>query len=743
MAFGYPRNAGRVGKRINSATTKVGVYDLSRDFVGTHDNPVSGIPVPVTYIAVAGGGGGGTNSGGGGAGGAVTGSTSFNQGFEYTITVGAGGAGTSTTGATGAQGSATTITGTALSISTVGGGGGSGKNASNTGVAGGSGGSGGGGSPSDATTVGTGGAGTSGQGYAGGSGGNFGLGGGGGGGAGSNGYNAVTNVAGNGGWGLSDTLLTKTSTGQTATAYSHYFNNSASITAAANAALAFGTGDFTIEGWVWFYNSVNSQCIVDFRSSSSSATGFMLYANNNGYISVIKGANTNVLYTPSAVVPSIQTWYHVALTRSGTTMRAFVNGALVHSVTDSTNFTDNTCKIGYSIATTEKLYGNISNLRIVKGTALYTAAFTAPTGPLTPVPNTSLLTCNSSTFTDGSSNAITLTNSAATAVTNTVPFGGVSGYSYYFPNSTYLQIASQTNLALGSGDFTWECFIYHNEAAIPSNDTIYDQRNGTNGVGVIQPCIQLASGVGYSWYVAAGDKITSGTAAVKLQQWQHFAVCRASGTTRMFLDGVQVGSNYTDSNNYPAGMLRIGTSNDGVTSASRYFNGYISNLRVIVGTALYTTTFTKPSAELTAVTGTQLLTCKSSTIVDNSANAFAITANSVTSNSSVTPFPAPVYFVAGGGGGSSSSTGTAGAGGMGGGGLSTLGAAGTAGTTNTGGGGGGGGTSSFIGGTGGSGVVVLRVPIARTAISTTGSPTVITDATYRYYKFTGTGTITF
>lgn len=742
MAFGYPRNASRIGKRINPSTTKVGRYDLARDFIGTHDNPVSGIPTSVDYIAIAGGGGGGTNSGGGGAGGVLTGTASFNQSVEYTITVGAGGAGTSTTGATGTQGSATTITGIGLTISTVGGGGGSGKNASNTGVAGGAGGSGGGGSPSDATTVGTGGAGTVGQGYDGGSGGNFGLGGGGGGGAGSVGYNAATNNAGNGGWGLSHTLLTKTNTGQTSTAYSHFFNGSASVTAATNNAFAFGTGDFTVEGWVYMASSVTSQCIVDFRSSSSSTAGFILSIDSGGYIRVGTGTNTNVLYS-SSIVATTGTWYHIALTRSGTTMRVFANGVLANTVTNSTNFTDNYCKIGYAISGTEKLNGNISSLRIVKGTALYTATFTAPTGPLTPVPNTSLLTCNSSTFTDNSNNAITLTNSSATAVTDRIPFGGTSGYSYYFANNTYLEISSQANLALGSGDFTWECFIYANSASIPSNDTIYDQRNGTNGLGVIQPCVQLISGSGYSWYVAAGDKITSGTAAVKLQQWQHFAICRASGTTRMFLDGVQVGTNYTDSNNYPAGSLRIGTSNDGATSSSRYFAGYISNLRVIVGTALYTANFTKPSAELTAVTNTRLLTCKSSTIVDNGPNAFSINAGSVSTSSTITPFVSPVYFVAGGGGGSSSSTGTPGVGGIGGGGLSTNGAAGTAGTTNTGGGGGGGGISNFIGGTGGSGVVVLRVPIAKTASATTGSPTVITDATYRYYKFTGTGTITF
>jgi hypothetical protein len=64
-----------------------------------------------------------------------------------------------------------------------------------------------------------------------------------------------------------------------------------------------------------------------------------------------------------------------------------------------------------------------------------------------------------------------------------------------------------------------------------------------------------------------------------------------------------------------------------------------------------------------------------------------------------------------------------------------------AGTANTGGGGGGSNNGTGVGGNGGSGIVIIRS--LRPATSTTGSPTVATNAGNTIYTFTGSGTITF
>jgi len=108
-------------------------------------------------------------------------------------------------------------------------------------------------------------------------------------------------------------------------------------------------------------------------------------------------------------------------------------------------------------------------------------------------------------------------------------------------------------------------------------------------------------------------------------------------------------------------------------------------------------------------------------------------------------------YYAGGGGGCIGIGGTPGAGGAGGGGAGSSGNnsswnAPTAGTANTGGGGGGnrGDYTPSYGADGGSGIVIIRyADTYPAAASTTGSPTVTTSGGYRYYKFTGSGTITF
>jgi hypothetical protein len=69
-----------------------------------------------------------------------------------------------------------------------------------------------------------------------------------------------------------------------------------------------------------------------------------------------------------------------------------------------------------------------------------------------------------------------------------------------------------------------------------------------------------------------------------------------------------------------------------------YFTGYISNARILKGTALYTANFTPPYTQLPVIANTSLLTCQNATIVDKSPNAFTIT-----NNGGVTIIPPPPY----------------------------------------------------------------------------------------------------
>ena len=157
-----------------------------------------------------------------------------------------------------------------------------------------------------------------------------------------------------------------------------------------------GSGDFTIECFLYPQEFGNFPVIVDSRTSSSDTLGFFLGFNTNGQL---------YLYTHSgernAIILTKGRWYHIALVRQSNVFKLYVDGVKVGTdYTQSQNYTNQIRYIGES-SNGESQNWNIdafiSNFRFVKGTAVYTGNFTAPTESLTNVTNTKLLCCNSST----------------------------------------------------------------------------------------------------------------------------------------------------------------------------------------------------------------------------------------------------------------------------------------------------------------------------------------------------------
>ena len=92
--------------------------------------------------------------------------------------------------------------------------------------------------------------------------------------------------------------------------------------------------------------------------------------------------------------PDINNWSHVAVSRSGNTIRAFMNGKCNHTTTSSATLMDpaSSFQIGYR-NNSDYFKGFICDFRVVKGTAVYKQEFTPPTSPLGVIPNTVLLCC--------------------------------------------------------------------------------------------------------------------------------------------------------------------------------------------------------------------------------------------------------------------------------------------------------------------------------------------------------------
>jgi hypothetical protein len=194
----------------------------------------------------------------------------------------------------------------------------------------------------------------------------------------------------------------------------------------------------------------------------------------------------------------------------------------------------------------------------------------------------------------------------------------IGGSAYFDGTTDYLTTSSGTSL--GSGNFTIEAWVYLTAAAagettVGSSTDYYTA--GFNGNFVFRVGTQ---NLWRSFDAQSNQATIDGTFTWATGQWYHMAWVRNSGTVTVYRNGVSLGSvadskTLSDSTN---GYAIAATKSSG--SYSSLLTGYISNLRVVVGTALYTSNFAPPIAPPTAVTNTQLLTnFTNGAIFDNTA----------------------------------------------------------------------------------------------------------------------------
>ena len=373
---------------------------------------------------VAGGGGGGSNvGGGGGAGGVLQGIAQITSGATYTITVGSGGTG-GTTSVSGQNGVNSTISGTGVSVTSVGGGGGGNGYWAQT--YGSNGGSGGGGGNYGGDAIG--GTGTLGQGYGGGKGnGASPYSGGGGGGYGMYGANYNGSYAGNGGDGFT-TYIANPAT----YSWSNYFNGSSYFTVGNTATNFLCTGSSsgitaTFEAWVYPTAYNTGPYGHTFSSISAKDGTYFNFGVYNGYLRFYwyDGGPKYVQSVNSTDVP-LNTWTYVTMTINGSTIKMYINGVLNTTSATYTGISSagsgTSDEIGREDNGPTYFTGYISNYRLTN-TVVYTSNFTPSTTPLTAITGTALLTCQSPTFVDNSTNNYTITNTGGTYIASQNPFG--------------------------------------------------------------------------------------------------------------------------------------------------------------------------------------------------------------------------------------------------------------------------------------------------------------------------------
>lgn len=188
-------------------------------------------------------------------------------------------------------------------------------------------------------------------------------------------------------------------------------------------AFAPGTGDFTVEGFEFQTNNGNENYLFNIGAD---AFGLSFASGGGNKLNMYLGGSRR----QASVSATLSTWYHWAFTRSGTTANLYFNGSRIDTFTNSTNLSDtSTLYVGTGVgggSDQDNWPGNLTNFRLIKGTALYTGATcSVPTSNLTAVSGTSLLLLFSnsgSLLKDSSVNNFTVTNGSAVTWSSATPF---------------------------------------------------------------------------------------------------------------------------------------------------------------------------------------------------------------------------------------------------------------------------------------------------------------------------------
>lgn len=160
----------------------------------------------------------------------------------------------------------------------------------------------------------------------------------------------------------------------------------------------------------------------------------------------------------------------------------------------------------------------------------------------------------------------------------------------YFDGGDYIGISSSSDFNLGTGNYTIEGWIYPANADT-NNKTIFSTNWGAGGSILITYDHTTNKGFDLFDYThSSGSPLLSTSGAYGDNIWYHIAVVRSSGTSRIYINGIQAAS-ATQNSNLTRDVFVIGAV---YTSGGESWNGYMQDIKIYKGFAKYTANFTPP-----------------------------------------------------------------------------------------------------------------------------------------------------
>lgn len=383
---------------------------------------------------------------------------------------------------------------------------------------------------------------------------------------------------------------------------SGYFDGISSGISITNNALFDMTGvEYCFEAWI--YPTSSSEMSIFNRCSGLGSPGLSIQKLANNAILFSTGDNWD---SGTSVTVQNNTWNHIACTFDGLTKRVFINGILAGFTSGSWSEVSTDMAIGDRPSDYRRFYfqGYIDEVCITKGAARYLGNFVPPTSPYNPITDfnfnkVSLLLHfdgqdKSTTFYDSSQNNLPITSNGKVNTSAVQSRFGEQSAQFTSSTQSHLIIRND-DLSLGLDDFAIEGWVWP--------DVI-------NAQGVfLNLGTQLSSGTPNTEFaigIVEGSEIGESyphamiflfpdanffSYPITNQEWHHFALTREGNTFRAFLDGVNVGER----------PLEFGlASNEFIMGRydNIYFNGFLDDIRVTRGLALYNSNFSPPNSPL-------------------------------------------------------------------------------------------------------------------------------------------------
>ena len=391
-----------------------------------------------------------------------------------------------------------------------------------------------------------------------------------------------------------------------------------------------GTNDFTIECY-FHASSFANKGLIDMNKFSTNAAGVLTLSTSGGgqYIKFQTGSGTDVR---SANTLSTNTWYHVAVVRSGTTITLYLDGVGTTAET-STSFnhsSSNGIAVGGYYSTGYLFNGYMDEVRI-SNSARYTADFTPSTTAFTNDANTKLLihsntTDNGVTFIDSSSNTHSITVAGGIKHSDSQSKIGNSSIYSTDTNGAGLTVdASDASWDSGTNSFTWEAWIRTVDKT-KTQEIISFYGSGSGELG--ENTLMRIHGSSIKAKIG-GQELVSG-ATISNNTWHHICFERTSTTQfYLYVDGVGTASSGFSSHSIATNSVTIANHKVDGGDNTENFDGYIDEVRISNVARYSGTNFTPSTTAFTSDSDTQLLIHSddySTTFTDSSSTGHTVTA---------------------------------------------------------------------------------------------------------------------